>query len=39
VLSLLLAALIVLGLPEAALGLLGLFLSVDLGSGLVKLAP
>ena len=30
VLSLILAALIVLGLPEAALGLLGLFLGIDL---------
>ena len=39
VLSLLLAALIVLGLPEAALGLLGLFLSVDLTvAGVVTLA-
>lgn len=39
VLSLLLAALIVLGLPEAALGLLGLFLGVDLTiAGVVSLA-
>lgn len=39
VLSLLLAALIVLGLPEAALGLLGLFLAVDLTvAGVVTLA-
>jgi uncharacterized membrane protein HdeD (DUF308 family) len=39
VLSLLLAALIVIGLPEAALGLLGLFLGVDLtAAGVVSLA-
>jgi len=39
VLSLLLAALIVLGLPEAALGLLGLFLGIDLtAAGVVSLA-
>ena len=38
-LSLLLAALIVLGLPEAALGLLGLFLGIDLtAAGVVSLA-
>lgn len=38
-LSLLLAALIVLGLPEAALGLLGLFLGVDLtAAGVASLA-
>lgn len=39
VLSLILAALIVLGLPEAALGLLGLFLGIDLTvAGAVSLA-
>lgn len=39
VLSLLLAALIVLGLPEAALGLLGIFLGIDLTvAGTVSLA-
>lgn len=39
VLSLLLAALIVLGMPEAALGLLGIFLGIDLTvAGVVTLA-
>jgi len=39
VLSLLLAALIVLGLPEVALGLLGIFLGIDLtAAGTVSLA-